>query len=177
MSRITRFLCYFLNLKLASVLSYYAFPSLTILNTYSGICGGLIFLPSRCHFFSTLTANYDHFLYASTAFNCLPWSIMSAEPGKLLDPCTSGRYLKSKTVSDSIFKILRRQCCLIPGAGSPSCLKKEDFSYSLYYYSLPASLSTYYILAIVYLLSTCFPYHPQICTVCVISASFIIHLK
>ena len=28
MSRITRFLCYFLSLKLASVLSYYAFPSL-----------------------------------------------------------------------------------------------------------------------------------------------------
>ena len=29
MSRITRFLCYFLSLKLASVLSYYAFPSLS----------------------------------------------------------------------------------------------------------------------------------------------------
>ena len=28
MSRITRFLCYFLSLKLASVLSFYAFPSL-----------------------------------------------------------------------------------------------------------------------------------------------------
>ena len=28
MSRITRFLCYFLSLKLASVLFYYAFPSL-----------------------------------------------------------------------------------------------------------------------------------------------------
>ena len=50
--------------------------------TYSGICGGRIFLPSRCHFFSTLKANYDHFLYASTAFNWLPWSIMSAGPGK-----------------------------------------------------------------------------------------------
>ena len=50
--------------------------------TYSGICDGRIFLPSRCHFFSTLTANYDHFLYASTAFNWLPWSIMSAGPGK-----------------------------------------------------------------------------------------------
>ena len=29
MSRITRFLCYFLSLKLASVPSYYAFPSLS----------------------------------------------------------------------------------------------------------------------------------------------------
>ena len=29
MSRITHFLCYFLSVKLASVLSYYAFPSLS----------------------------------------------------------------------------------------------------------------------------------------------------
>ena len=30
MSRVTHFLCYFLSLKLASVLSYYAFPSLVV---------------------------------------------------------------------------------------------------------------------------------------------------
>ena len=32
--------------------------------------------------FSTLMADYDHFLYASTAYNWLPWSIMSVAPGK-----------------------------------------------------------------------------------------------
>ena len=32
MSRITRFLCYFLSLKLTSVLSYYAFPSLWLVS-------------------------------------------------------------------------------------------------------------------------------------------------
>ena len=32
--------------------------------------------------FSTLMADYDHFLYASTAFNWLTWSIMSAGPEK-----------------------------------------------------------------------------------------------
>ena len=36
MSRIMRFLCYFLSLKLASVLSYYAFPSL-VLFSWSGL--------------------------------------------------------------------------------------------------------------------------------------------
>ena len=35
-SRITRFSCYFLSLKLASVLSYYAFPSL-VLFSWSGL--------------------------------------------------------------------------------------------------------------------------------------------
>ena len=41
--------------------------------TYSGICGGRIFLPSRCHFFSTLMADYEHFLHCDTCFNSSLW--------------------------------------------------------------------------------------------------------
>ena len=51
MSRITRFLCYFLSLKLASVLSYYAFPSLR--NTFDIWFGHL----ERC--VKKLLANAD----------------------------------------------------------------------------------------------------------------------
>ena len=51
-------------------------------STYGWICGGGIFLSSGCHFFSTLTANYGHFMHFNTAFNWLSSSIVSVGPRK-----------------------------------------------------------------------------------------------
>ena len=48
-----------------------------------GNCPGGIFLAEVCHFFSTLMADYEHFLHFDTCFNWLPWSIMSTGLGKL----------------------------------------------------------------------------------------------
>ena len=45
--------------------------------TYSGNLSRWIYCPSRCHFFSTLMADYEHFLHCNTCFNWLPWSTMS----------------------------------------------------------------------------------------------------
>ena len=69
-------------LRLEKPASYPKFRKIYLYYIYSGICPGGIFLPSRCHFFSTLMADYEHFLHCDTCFNWLPWSIMSAGLGK-----------------------------------------------------------------------------------------------
>ena len=54
----------------------------TNVTLYSGFFPGGIFLSVWCHFFTTLMADYDHFLHSNTLFNWLPCWIMSAGLGK-----------------------------------------------------------------------------------------------
>ena len=106
MSRITRFLCYFLSLILASVLSYYAFPSLISCHKNTLFCYKAIFVVNSCTFWRMIlyfpkTLNpFRGWVYACILQNSRMAKILFSQFMSLFKSQTMGYFiLKQHTVN------------------------------------------------------------------------------